>query len=64
MKKRLILISLMFVLFIAALIAYTQFVKPFVEYDDGEGTVMVETQDGETLGVQLRYQIFPQITRE
>ena len=39
MKKRLILISLMFVLFIAALIAYTQFVKPFVEYDDGEGTV-------------------------
>lgn len=64
MKKRLILISFMFVFFIAALIAYTQFVKPFVEYDSGEGTVMVETQDGETLGVQLRYQIFPQITRE
>lgn len=64
MKKRLILIALMFVLFIAALIAYTQFVKPFVEYDEGEGTVMVETQEGEELGVQLRYQIFPQITRE
>lgn len=64
MKKRVILIALMFVLFVSACIIYTQFVKPYVEYDPGEGTVMVETQEGETLGVQLRYQIFPQITRE
>lgn len=64
MKKRLILIAALFVVFIAAIIVYSQWIKPLVEFDDGEGTVMVETQEGETLGVQMRYQIFPQITRE
>ena len=64
MKKRVILISALLVLVIAAAVAYSQWIKPFVEYDEGEGTVEVETQEGETLGTQLRYQIFPQITRE
>ena len=64
MKKRLILIAALAVAFIAGVIVYSQWIKPLVEFDEGEGTVMVETQEGESLGVQKRYQIFPQITRE
>ena len=64
MKKRVIITAALAVAFIAGMIVYSQWIKPLAEFDEGEGTVMVETQDGETLGVQMRYQIFPQITRE
>lgn len=64
MKKRIILISALAVAFIASMIIYSQWIKPLLEFDEGEGTVMVETQEGETLGTQLRYQIFPKIARE
>ena len=64
MRKRVIIIAVLAAVFIASLIVYSQWIKPLVEFDDGEATVMVETQEGEALGTQMRYQIFPQITRE
>ena len=63
MKKRLIVIAVLAAVFVTSLIVYSQWIKPVLEFDDGEGTVMVETMEGETVGVQMRYQIFPKIER-
>ena len=64
MKKRVIVIAVLLAVLLSSLIVYSQWIRPLVEFDEGEGTVMVETQEGEVLGTQLRYQIFPKIDRE